>query len=122
KDICRDIAGGSRDPFDGASEISEDILRTLVFPKDLMPIFEEVEMFGTGFFAGGKSEARERILSHASKLLNAGKETNQGTAGELEFRFFEHSGLRLYAIEAGPRNGPVVVLLHGFPEFWYGWH
>ena len=22
---------------------------------------------------------------------------------------------------AGPRDSPVVVLLHGFPEFWYGW-
>jgi pimeloyl-ACP methyl ester carboxylesterase len=28
-------------------------------------------------------------------------------------------GVRLHAVEAG--SGPLVVLLHGFPEFWYGW-
>src|SRR5689334_24236524 len=26
---------------------------------------------------------------------------------------------RLHYIEAG--EGPLIVLLHGFPEFWYGW-
>jgi epoxide hydrolase 4 len=31
------------------------------------------------------------------------------------------SGVTLHTAEAGPENGPVVVLLHGFPEFWYGW-
>jgi epoxide hydrolase 4 len=25
----------------------------------------------------------------------------------------------LHYIEAG--DGPLIVLLHGFPEFWYGW-
>ena len=24
-------------------------------------------------------------------------------------------------VEAGPEGGPPLVLLHGFPEFWYGW-
>lgn len=31
------------------------------------------------------------------------------------------NGIHLHAVEAGPRDGPLVILLHGFPEFWYGW-
>jgi pimeloyl-ACP methyl ester carboxylesterase len=31
------------------------------------------------------------------------------------------SRLRFHAIEAGPANGRLLVLLHGFPEFWYAW-
>ncbi|WP_262028435.1 alpha/beta fold hydrolase [Microvirga sp. Mcv34] len=30
-------------------------------------------------------------------------------------------GVTLHAVEAGPDNGPLVILLHGFPEFWWGW-
>src|SRR6476620_9088856 len=34
-------------------------------------------------------------------------------------RFAELNGVRLHYVEAG--EGPLVVLLHGFPEFWYSW-
>lgn len=29
--------------------------------------------------------------------------------------------VRLHVVEAGPVEGPPVILLHGFPEYWYGW-
>jgi epoxide hydrolase 4 len=31
------------------------------------------------------------------------------------------NGVRLHVVEAGPENGDLVVLLHGFPEFSFGW-
>ena len=31
------------------------------------------------------------------------------------------NGINLHVVQAGPQDGPVVILLHGFPEFWYGW-
>ncbi len=34
-------------------------------------------------------------------------------------RYVDLDGVRLHCVEAG--DGPLVVLLHGFPEFWYSW-
>lgn len=38
-----------------------------------------------------------------------------------EHHFIRTNGIALHTVMAGPSNGPVVILLHGFPEFWYGW-
>ncbi len=35
---------------------------------------------------------------------------------------FQNGAVTLHAVAAGPENGPVALLLHGFPEFWYSWH
>lgn len=40
----------------------------------------------------------------------------------LEDVTFRNGEIELHAVTAGAADGPVVVLLHGFPEFWYSWH
>lgn len=30
-------------------------------------------------------------------------------------------GATLHTVTAGPAHGPPIILLHGFPEFWWGW-
>jgi len=38
---------------------------------------------------------------------------------ELREGYAEIGDVRLHYVEAG--DGPLIVLLHGFPEFWFGW-
>jgi pimeloyl-ACP methyl ester carboxylesterase len=40
---------------------------------------------------------------------------------EVEHVRMRTNGVSLHVAAAGPKDGPLVVLLHGFPEFWYGW-
>jgi pimeloyl-ACP methyl ester carboxylesterase len=42
-----------------------------------------------------------------------------GSARGMAHRWIDIHGLRLHCVEAG--TGPLVMLLHGFPEFWYAW-
>jgi len=40
---------------------------------------------------------------------------------ELEHSYIKTNGIQLHVVQAGPKSGTPVLLLHGFPEFWYGW-
>lgn len=40
----------------------------------------------------------------------------------LEHHMIETNGVHLHVVQAGPPEGDVIIFLHGFPEFWYGWH
>src|SRR3954466_14287156 len=43
----------------------------------------------------------------------------EGGMAEITQRFVETNGIRMHIAEQG--TGPLVVLLHGFPESWYSW-
>lgn len=40
--------------------------------------------------------------------------------GPWTHRFVSANGSRFHVVEAG--SGPLVLFLHGFPEFWWAWH
>lgn len=39
----------------------------------------------------------------------------------MDHQYIATNGIRLNVVQAGPDDGPLVILLHGFPEFSYGW-
>jgi pimeloyl-ACP methyl ester carboxylesterase len=40
----------------------------------------------------------------------------------VESSLIETNGIRLHVVAAGPSSGPPVFLLHGHPDFWWGWN
>jgi len=44
-----------------------------------------------------------------------------GICSPLEFRVFHIDGVALHVVLAGPASGKPLILLHGFPEFWFAW-
>lgn len=40
---------------------------------------------------------------------------------DIEFEYIETNGVTLHVAVTGPEDGNMVILLHGFPDFWYGW-
>lgn len=39
----------------------------------------------------------------------------------IEFEYIETNGITLHVAVTGSEDGELVILLHGFPDFWYGW-
>lgn len=57
---------------------------------------------------------------------SAGASASGSTFEErIEHRYADSAGVRIHyarlASSAGGESQPLVVLIHGFPDFWYGW-
>jgi epoxide hydrolase A/B len=59
------------------------------------------------------NEAENRV---ATTRASSG---SRGACDALTHRRLQSNGIGMYLAEAG--SGPLVVLLHGFPELWYSW-
>src|SRR5262249_57885683 len=47
--------------------------------------------------------------------------TLSGISSPLEFRVLHINRIALHVVLAGPTSGKPLILLHGFPEFWFAW-
>lgn len=67
-------------------------------------------VIGTGtWFSGGGSDFDE--IAHAEQQIGI----------ELDSRMVDVGEIELHVVFAGPEDGEPVILIHGFPEFWYMW-
>jgi pimeloyl-ACP methyl ester carboxylesterase len=72
---------------------------------------------GTDSVSAPPSPRSESTATDASRRVAV--VADYGLPGDLREGYAEIGDQRLHYVEAG--EGPLVVLLHGFPEFWYGW-
>ncbi|XP_067131138.1 AB hydrolase superfamily protein YfhM-like isoform X1 [Centruroides vittatus] len=56
-----------------------------------------------------------------TEIVDAPKALYDPKLGKHGFIELKNQGIRLHYVEAGDRNKPLVLLLHGFPDFWYSW-
>ncbi len=66
-------------------------------------------LIAVGHWSGNQPERDEVAAARASLGL------------ELDARRIDVGEVSLHTVIAGPEDGPPVILLHGFPEFWYAW-
>lgn len=44
------------------------------------------------------------------------------TQDEFDHRYIKINGIKFHTVLAGEEGAEPILLLHGFPDFWYGWH
>jgi len=65
--------------------------------------------------------SRLRRLALARRAQSLTWEAVAELAVAAEDRWLPSGDLQLHTVLAGPQDGPLVLLLHGFPECWYSW-
>ena len=67
--------------------------------------------FGLFLIAGGSAVAQGNGTTPAASSLLPGARDDYVDSGEV----------RIHCVSLGRRESPLLVLIHGFPDFWYSW-
>lgn len=81
-------------------------------------------MLGLGLMVGSAAAVlRARRVAYAPPKEDVARRA-EATAysGAWTHGYAEVNGVRLHYAEVGRGSGPLVILLHGFPQCWYVWH
>jgi len=113
--VCNQIVSGQIPPHEGAKRIVYKLSLSTNKPKDFLHWDELVSEWD---YVPKKRNYFEKQFTAAANDYIA-KTAARTPIDTLTFRM---GAVTLHAVAAGPKDGPVVVLLHGFPEFWYSWH
>ena len=74
-----------------------------------------------GAAAVGLVRSRQRCEVLARRAGPLTREAVAGLKVPAESQWIQAGDLQLHAVVAGPEDGTLVLLLHGFPECWYSW-
>jgi pimeloyl-ACP methyl ester carboxylesterase len=75
----------------------------------------------TGITAVALWRSRQRRRALARRAHHLIQESLAGLGVPAESTYLPGDGIQLHTVLAGPEEGPLAVLLHGFPECWYSW-
>jgi pimeloyl-ACP methyl ester carboxylesterase len=75
----------------------------------------------TGITAVALWHSQQRRRALARRARHFVQESLTGLGVPAESTYLPGKGVQLHVVLAGPEDGPLAVLLHGFPECWYSW-
>ena len=111
---CKQIVAKQIPPYTGASRIANCLFQSR---NDSNSYFLWAGLVSEWEDVPGKRKHFENQMVLAAWEV-IGKASVAKSVETIDFR---NGNTYLHAPAAGPKDGPVVLLLHGFPEFWYGW-
>jgi alpha/beta hydrolase fold len=98
------------------ARVTDQFYRVLGFIDPPSSLFYPRVAFSALFAQPGRGRFQPRVLRAPRSLMSGAPEV----PGVVHDRITTN-GITLHVAQAGPVDGDLVILLHGFPEPWWGW-